>query len=470
MLDQARIPYRDILKKFIGYSWGPLGGALFGFVSVPVTTRMLIPEEFGRSNMYALTLTLFSLLAYLGVDQAFVREYHAYKDKKKLLANAVAIPLLLCLAIIPVALAFSRPVGLFLFGHEDFFSTLLLVVQFPLMILIRFNELVLRMRERPNTYSGMGLINKGTHFFMLLILLITFERSYKAIVFSSFLSAILIAIVYFWINRNAWTIRERMDKVLQGKLLAFGLPLLPASILAWAMSGIGQFGIRILSDYTQLGIYSGGLRIASVLLILQTVFNAMWAPMAYRWHEENVGVRRYQRLGELGFRALFLVFILLVVMKDLVVLLLGPKYAEVRSVYPFLIMVPILSIASEIVGIGISLTRKTSWMILITGLAVVFNISLNLALVPRYGAMGGAIATATGYTAYFLGRLFVSNHVWERMRISIFVFYLSAIWIFLFVTVFFSNVVMYLIGGSLFAFGLVDIIRSLGRERNVRQP
>jgi O-antigen/teichoic acid export membrane protein len=197
----------------------------------------------------------------------------------------------------------------------------------------------------------------------------------------------------------------------------FGLPLFPSSILAWGMASAGQVGLRIWSTYDEIGIYSGAMRIAAVLMLLQTVVNAMWAPLAYKWHLQKVDSSRYEQVGLLLFRFTTLIFIILSLSGDFIILLLGSKYNGVQIVFPFLIMVPLLSIASEIVGIGIALTRKTKWMIPITASAAGISILSNAMLSPIYGAFGAAISTAIGYFIFFWSKFIISGIVWKRVKV-----------------------------------------------------
>ena len=58
----------DFFKRFLTFSIGPGISALIGFVSVPITTWLVAPEDFGKASMFAVFLTIPNLILFLGLD------------------------------------------------------------------------------------------------------------------------------------------------------------------------------------------------------------------------------------------------------------------------------------------------------------------------------------------------------------------------------------------------------------------
>ena len=86
----------NIIKKLGAFSIGPIAAAFLGFLTVPLITYFITPEEYGKASMFTLAQGIASMLVYFGLDQAFVREFHVYKDKlNALLSNAIFVPLFL---------------------------------------------------------------------------------------------------------------------------------------------------------------------------------------------------------------------------------------------------------------------------------------------------------------------------------------------------------------------------------------
>jgi O-antigen/teichoic acid export membrane protein len=63
-----------------------------------------------------------------------------------------------------------------------------------------------------------------------------------------------------------------------------------------------------------------------------------------------------------------------------------------------------------VIGIGRARKTRSNW--LISGVAAVFNVILNLLLIPKYGMIGAAIATIGAYAVLFLGMAWKAQQVY----------------------------------------------------------
>ncbi len=72
---------KEFIKRFIGFSMGPILSAIISFFTVPITTYFVVPTEFGKASMYTMALSISSMFIYLGMDQSFTREFNAEEDK-----------------------------------------------------------------------------------------------------------------------------------------------------------------------------------------------------------------------------------------------------------------------------------------------------------------------------------------------------------------------------------------------------
>ena len=73
---------KEYFKKFIGFWLGPIIGAVISFITVPIISYLVSPDQFGMSNMFTLANNIITLIVLLGIDQAFIREYNETKEDK----------------------------------------------------------------------------------------------------------------------------------------------------------------------------------------------------------------------------------------------------------------------------------------------------------------------------------------------------------------------------------------------------
>lgn len=78
-------------RKILAFAIGPIGNAALGLLTLPVITWLFSADDVGRISMLNVAVSFCVLFFSLGLDQAYVREYHGESDRGQLLKN-VAFP------------------------------------------------------------------------------------------------------------------------------------------------------------------------------------------------------------------------------------------------------------------------------------------------------------------------------------------------------------------------------------------
>ncbi len=406
----------NLLKKFSLFSIGPVVSALLGFITVPIITYYIVPAEYGRANMFTLLQSIFSMFMYLGMDQAYVREYFAVdKDQRKnLLANAMFVPILLIPLMEILLFVFRYDLSYWLFeSYDELFSIYLLMALLPMMVFENFALLRIRLAEKGLLYSTLIIALK------LLILIFTvgfflfYEKSFRSVIYALAFAEILIGLILLLtVIRREQLFKQRLDKDLIGQMLRYGLPLLPASLMIWILNSMDKIMLRELYDYHSVGIYSVAFKFVTILAIIQTCFRLFWTPVANRWHEEGKDRASFELVGKILTILMFIVFIGLLLVKDLVIIIFSQKYMAAAQVVPFLLIYPIMCTISEVTFLGINFSRKTTALLVTTTVAALVNGLLNYTLIPPYAAMGAAVATGISYLVYFWTGSLISRKLW----------------------------------------------------------
>lgn len=66
----------SFLRQLCDFSIGPIVGMGISMLTVPVTVRLLAPEEYGKASLFTLFQTFFLVIGLLGLDQGYVRYYN----------------------------------------------------------------------------------------------------------------------------------------------------------------------------------------------------------------------------------------------------------------------------------------------------------------------------------------------------------------------------------------------------------
>ncbi|MFC4557931.1 lipopolysaccharide biosynthesis protein [Virgibacillus kekensis] len=413
---------KRLVSRFFSFSLGPSIAALIGLIIVPITTYFVSPSEFGKASMYTLAYTIGSIFIYFGLDQSFLREYHSNPDKRKVFANAVILPLTFSVVLCVTLLFFYKEISMLLFGEINFIAIFYLSFSLILAIVNRFSLLKIRIQEKAKLYSAYTILIKLLEAIILIIILFYYDKSFIGIIKATFFSLLVVTLIQFLSTFKDWKSIFQIDKVLIKKLLAFGLPLVPATIIIWVFSSMDRLALKYWSTFTELGIYAVAFKIVAILAIFKQAFATFWIPTAYRWYENKVSNNKFEKVGQLVAFYMGLIFIGIISFKDLIIQILGGPYSVAALSVPFLLFSPLMYTMSECTSLGIAFKRKTNYNILISVAVAILNLFGNFLLVPKYGALGASISTGVSYIAFFWLRTMISRRLWHKFQIKIYIY------------------------------------------------
>lgn len=415
---------KKLLSKIGGFSLGPLVGAMIGLITVPVITRYISPDEYGRASMFTLAQGLLSMLVYMGMDQAYAREYAVGKGREnRLVVNAMVMPMGISVAMAAVIIVLRGWVSQILFDSPDEqLAVCLMAVMFPFMVVEHFALMKVRMEERGLQYSLFSISLKVFTLALSIGLLFFFEKSFRSVVYATALAEIFNGTALFFVAfRRVTFSAQSLDRKVLGQMLRYGLPLVPASLLSWLLSSTDKVMLRTMCDYSELGLYSAAFKIVSILSIVQTCFTTLWVPIAYRWYESGKKDEHFGLVMKLLAALMSGMCFGVLLCKDILAWILGESFAQAIAIFPFLMLYPIMYTMSETTTLGIAFSRRTGYNVLISMLSGTVNIGLNFWLIPIFGGKGAAMATGISYIIFFWARTMISRRLWWKFPVWFYV-------------------------------------------------
>lgn len=467
-----------LLKSFGAFSVGPILGAVLGFLTIPLITYFISPEEYGRSSMFILAQGTISMLIFLGLDQAFVREFHSFTEKiDKLMTNTLIIPIILVFILDACIVINIDFVSILLFDvPTEHMAVYALALMLPFMIIENFSLLKIRMEEKGLFYSGFTISLKALTLIFTLLLIQFYEKSFRSVIWAISIAEIINGTtLFFFTMRNVRFKLSYLDKTLMKRMLKFGLPLLPASMLVWVLSSMDKVMLRTMCTYEELGLYSAAFKIVNILGVVQSCFTLFWTPVAYRWFQEHKEKKYFELVNIIVSFIMTEMCLGLLLCKDIVAFILGNDFSSAIYIFPFLVLHPIMYTMSEVTAVGIGFTRKTGYNILVSGISGGLNIILNYLLVPTMGGKGAAFATGISYIAFFWVRTFISGKLWYKFKTTPQLIYTVLIVINCLCHTFMTNWIPYVVSAIsivIIIFSNINILKQgldLYREYNLRK-
>ena len=414
---------REFCKKFIGFSLGPIIGAIISFITVPITSHLVSADQFGLSNMFTITNNIITLIVLVGIDQAYVREYNETRDKKKLLFNSLLIPFIATICVGIILILFRTQFAQILFSDQSMVKPIiLLAICTPMFIIENFMLLNLRMEEKAFQYSLWNIMSKALNLILTVIFLMLYKRNFESIIYASIFSQLIVSLILLYVCRkNIRTSKTYIDKQQIKSILKFGLPLVPATLISWGLTSMDSIFLRTMTTYTELGYYTVAMKVSNVLTIVQSSFTTFWTPMAFKWRVEEQSNKKFELISEGISCIMSIILILVLLLKNIIPIILGSEYRNIIYIIPFLLFHPIFYTMSETTTLGIAFSKKTYYNIIVSIISMLTNFILNWILIPWYGAIGAAIATGISYLVFFWTRTLISRKLWYKFKLKKFI-------------------------------------------------
>lgn len=426
-----------LIKTFVKYATGSMFALLAGLITTPILTRLISTEEMGKYSMFITFGSLFASILYLGLDQSYVRFYNdEHKDSQVALLNkCLRYPVVATAIVAALLVVFYQTLSNVIIGQASL--ALVLMFDFYLfgLVLDRFWLLKIRMNQKAGAYSILNVIRKLSYLLIAVILYFTLcgDTCWSLIIAVSLAEVVLVLGCRFS-ERGNWrsTLNNTVTKTTD--LFRYGFPFIFSTTVTLVFHSTDKLMLNAMTDYNQVGLYSGAQNIVNLLTQVQTVFTTFWMPVAFEHYAKKADDKEFfVKINKIVSYGMLLIAILLLCTKDIVVLFLGKKYRDAVYVFPFLAFMPIMYTVSESTVMGINFMKKSSYHVWISLISAVTNVIGNYFLIKSFGAKGAAISTGLSYIVFFIARTVLANKVYKinfalgRFFVSIVVVYFLAI-------------------------------------------
>lgn len=447
----------SFIKKVIGFSIPTWIGFAISFISTPIVTRIFIPAEIGRINLFATVLNLLMLVAFLGFDQAYVRFYKELPgkyNKNEFFTFALSCSLVFGIFISVVILFLNRYVSFQITGAESLLISAFLAIALIANIILKFLNIYSRMEQNILFYTiqAVTVVFVSKVFFVIVAL---WNPSHQNAIAMMTLGYVITAVIFLLVKKNTLSKISYYDQKSAISLLKFGLPLVPITALSWLNNSLPQFMLKAFVDYSSIGIYTNAVAIATTMNLIQTGFNIYWIPYVYANYKE--GKITIQKVHKYITFLMCILGIFIIFSQDLIYLLLGSAYRSSKIFFPFLLLSPISFTIAETTGIGIGISKKSYLNIISFSGSVGINLILSFILIPKIGIDGAAISA--GFSAVFL--LILKTILGEKYYRSIPNYYQTIVSILIMIIIAFVNYLYFealFLKYLLFVFSLVILL------------
>ncbi len=420
---------KKLLVHVSNYSIGSLLVTLAGFISFPILTRLLSQGDYGLLSLIGATLTLLVAIGKSGLQNPIIRFYSDAESKKDgwnlngyystiiygMLIFGVVITLVWFLII------YSIPAT---FWNDEKLRFLFMVTS--LLVLIRVMDSafsnIFRARQKSRLLSTYRVFRRYATLILVIVTIFYISNSllglYIATIIVEFIAVIILGYILL---KNRKLLVKSFSPFLLKQMLIFGIPLVGHE-LAWVLHNTGdRYLIQWMLGSEPLGAYAAAYNLSDYVrvIVIMSLYQALPPLYLKIWADEGEAATRKFIEKSLHFYilvALPIIAGLSVVGPTLLTILATDKFSSGAVIIPYVIAGMVINGSAVMFGAGLYIHKQTKILMVLMLISAVFNVLLNLILIPRYGIEGAAIATLISYTGFAISNKIVSS---RKFHISI---------------------------------------------------
>lgn len=393
--------FKLFIENFIIYGLGGIISKIIPLVMVPIVTRMMPDTSyFGISDLSNTILALCSSLAIMGMYDAMYRMFFEKEDEgyKKDICSTAFIFTIFSSLVIFVAMILARNLIARWFLGDSQYGYLVYIV--AIAVLVGSTNTILSAPTRMQNKRMIYLITNAASpllSYAVAIPLLLNGHYIIALPVSGMVAGITMEIAFGILNHSWFSLRRFNPDYLK-QMLLIAVPLLPNFLIYWIFNSSDRLMITNLIGLGASGIYSVGAKLGNASQLIYIAFGGGWQYFAFSTMKDTNQVesnsRIFEYLGVISFVCATFIFAL---SQSFYELLFTGEYVAGYIVAPYLFLAPLLQMLFQVACNQFLVVKKTWPNFFILSLGAVVNVFLNLALIPRFGIEGAAIATLIGY-------------------------------------------------------------------------
>ncbi|MBE0639164.1 MAG: oligosaccharide flippase family protein [Bacteroidales bacterium] len=395
MLDHLR----NTVKHTAIYSLGNLSTKIIGLILLPLYTTHLTTAEYGIFSILEVTSQFFTTIVSLGLTAGMMRWFAAEQneDRRKMIVFTTFAATLTLAVIVNVAFyPFNSWFSNLFFDHgnfSDYFLILWLWVALEAINRVPFE--LFRLKEKSLLFISLVILKFVTILLLNIYFIVILKMGVKGIILSQLLGNVLVTMGTFpFLLKN---MRFSFNMTMLKELSLFSIPLVLSTVATMALALSDRYLIKYFLDYSQVGIYSVGYKVASVIhLFMVQSFLLGFAPLAYKIFDQPEARRYFARVTTYFTYAMTgLALILIFYAKEVIAVFAASndEYLLAYNVIPMLCLAVIFRGLNSVISMGLHYVKKTKYTIVIVLIVAVFNIGINLLMIPMFGIQGAAVAS-----------------------------------------------------------------------------
>ncbi len=387
------------LRSGIGYTIGNVLIKGVNFLTLPIFSRLLSPEEFGIYNVFASYDLILFVIVGLALHTSIQSANLEFRGKINGYTSSISLIYILNgLLLLGITFLFRQQLSR-LMDLPPAALALLVMGSFSSAVITLYNTRI----SLEYSYKKYLLVSACSSFFNIalslgLILTVFSEDRAMGRIIGSVVPAFLISIIL--LISLARKEKPRFSKTYWRFGVQYSLPIVPNGIAQVLLNQCDRIMIRSIVSDAAAGIYSLAGNIKLVLAIITDSVATAWNTWFYSQMDQRNKKAIQKRASQLMVLFFILTTGLMALSPELVWLLGGTEYALSRYVAIPMVLDGFALFLYNLIVPAQYYTKKTTYIMAGTIVAAIVNIILNYIFIHRFGFIAAAYTTLAAYTLF----------------------------------------------------------------------
>jgi len=409
------------------FTFGYIFEVIVVFITTIVLTRVLSVADFGLYSLGLVILQAGSIIALFGLNNGalkYISAYLALNDKgrvKGTIIQVMAFPLVFGIFLGIVTYLYSGLIAQF-FGKPGL-ELVIKVFAFgiPLFSLMQSAEAVTRgFKTAKYKVLGEKIIKPSLNFVLVLILYFLGFRLLGAV--WAFVIAVFFTVLFLFLGvRKVFpeiSFKSIVPKFETKKLLTTSASLMFIWVVLFLLqwTDISMIGYFLTSD--KVGIYQVAVKASLLMMMFISAFGSIFAPIIsalYHKGEKQKLASTFKTVTRWALFSTLLVFLVLIISPQEIMKIFGSEFVLGASSLIILALGQLVHAGAGSSGYILIMTGRERMESLNDICVLILNVVLNIVLIPKFGILGAAIATAISFSLLNIIRV-IEVYVFLKMH------------------------------------------------------
>ena len=416
-------PGRSVFNESIIYGIGIFMSHATSIIMLPIYTRFLSPADYGMADLLAMGVEIAGLIVGVVSADAIFRFYHndEFKNKNQVATSIFFTAIFVnCIGYLLI-LGTSSKSAQFIFSDMNVEDAQRLILLYGCTLIFQVMSNIpmayLRAEKKPVHFVVFSFARLAIAVSCNLYFVVYRELHITGVVYAVFTFTLIHScmVTAYMLSRTGLAFSRRIAF----KSLVFSAPLMLSSLALFFITYADRLFIKHYVSVSELGLYALGYKFGFILVAFAWVpFAQSWEGRRYEVAKSNNPISTFQQTFRITQAiVIFCALGLALFSKDVLRIIAAPEFHSAHKIIGIVVFAHIFNIWTAYCIFGIFYRQKTIYKAYVDWISLPLTMLIYYLLIPRYGAMGAAWATAASLGFRFLLIYAFSNKLYD-MRLQ----------------------------------------------------